>query len=426
MRCSLPDILDGMTDAHDRTPVVGVVIVAAGMGTRLGAGIPKALVRVAGEPLVIHALRRTYDVRGLGAVVVVVPSGHRAEFAELLPGAGADIGRAAADMGRAAPRRAPITLVDGGAERTDSVAAGLAALPAACDIVLIHDAARAFAPAALFDAVVAAVAAGADAVVPGIPVIDTIKQVDESGLVVATPPRHRLRAVQTPQGFRRQALVRAHAQGIQATDDAALVEATGGRVLVIAGSDDAFKVTTAADLVRARRQHGLATGVLVSLSGLPGVGKSTLARELAVRAGMVHLRVDTIEQAMRDSGEIERPMVAGYAVAYAVAADQLDRGLCVVADSVNPLEATRAAWRQVANRSEAPVLEIELVCEDVREHERRATTRVSDIAGLEPPSWSAIVERDYEEYEPDLRLDTGRLTPQQCAQRIMEAIDELR
>ncbi|MBD2757955.1 2-C-methyl-D-erythritol 2,4-cyclodiphosphate synthase [Yimella sp. cx-573] len=197
------------------------------MGTRLGAGMPKALVQVGGEPLITHAVRRARATAGLEQLVVVVPAGHRAVFEAL-------------DLAA--------ELVDGGAERTDSVAAGLTALHPKIGVVLVHDAARAFAPTSLFDDVAKAVRNGADAVVPGLPVIDTIKQVAPDGRVAATPDRAGLRAVQTPQGFRRSALDAAHAQSRQATDDAALVEQDGGHVIVIDGHPDALKVTVPADL----------------------------------------------------------------------------------------------------------------------------------------------------------------------------------
>ena len=147
----------------------------------------------------------------------------------------------------------PTAFVTGGAERTASVAAGLAALPAGCDVVLVHDAARCLTPTAVFDRVVAAVRAGADGVVPGLAVVDTVKTVDAEGLVTGTPDRVSLRAVQTPQGFPRAVLLAAHASGVAATDDAALVERAGRRVLVVEGDPMAFKVTTPDDLERAER-----------------------------------------------------------------------------------------------------------------------------------------------------------------------------
>ena len=132
-------------------------------------------------------------------------------------------------------------------------AAGLAALRPEDDIVLVHDAARCLAPSTLFSRLVHEVRSGHPAVVPGLPVTDTIKQVDARGVVVATPDRGRLRAIQTPQAFLREVLAQAHASGAQATDDAALVEAVGGHVRVVDGDRWAFKVTTPDDLATARR-----------------------------------------------------------------------------------------------------------------------------------------------------------------------------
>ncbi|KGN40554.1 2-C-methyl-D-erythritol 4-phosphate cytidylyltransferase [Knoellia aerolata] len=214
---------------------------AAGLGTRLGAAQPKAFVRVAGATLVEHAVTRALDCAATTQVVIVAPASHLGEAGALLSGH---------------PRADDVTVVAGGRERSESVALGLGALRDDVDVVLVHDAARCLAPADLFDRLVAAVRAGHDAVVPGQPVTDTIKQVDERGHVVATPDRSTLRAVQTPQAFRRPVLLAAHASGADATDDAALVERAGGTVLVIEGDELAFKVTTASDLERAARILG--------------------------------------------------------------------------------------------------------------------------------------------------------------------------
>lgn len=217
-----------MGDTPARRGSVGVIIVAAGSGTRLGAGTPKALVRLCGEPMIVRAVRNAAAARSTGSIVVVAPPGHVPEFSRLLgPGP---------------------TVVAGGAERTDSVAAGLRELSPDAGIVLVHDAARAGAPAGLFDAVVQAVRGGPDAVVPGLAVTDTIKLIDAAGAVIQTPDRAFLRAVQTPQGFRRAALERAHRSGRAATDDAALVEHLGGHSVVIDGDPLARKVTTPDDL----------------------------------------------------------------------------------------------------------------------------------------------------------------------------------
>lgn len=210
---------------------VGVVVPAAGAGTRLGPGAPKALRALAGEPLLVHAVRRLRQCPSVGPVVVAAP-----------PGAVGDVGALLSPYG--------VLVVAGGAERQDSVAAGLAALPPEVELVLVHDAARALVPVAVVEAVVAALRAGAAAVVPVLPVADTVKRVGAAGQVLATVPREDLRAVQTPQGFRRDVLEQAHrAAGGSLTDDAGLVEAAGVTVQTVPGAPEAFKVTTPFDLL---------------------------------------------------------------------------------------------------------------------------------------------------------------------------------
>ncbi len=149
-----------------------------------------------------------------------------------------------------------LSVVAGGEERRDSVAAGLAALPAACQLVLVHDAARPFASVALIDRIIAGARAGT-AVVPGLPVADTIKELQPGTTerVARTVPRHGLRRIQTPQGFPRRILEEAHARaesdGPSATDDAGLVEQAGGTVHIVPGDPRNLKVTTADDLALA-------------------------------------------------------------------------------------------------------------------------------------------------------------------------------
>lgn len=225
-----------MTDADAAPSSVGVVVVAAGSGSRLGAGAPKAFVHLRGRPLLAHALDTIARMPGLTSLVVVTPAGLTDPSDALW--AGVDLPAGA-------------VVVGGGAERTDSVAAGLAALAPSCDVVLVHDAARCLTPFAVFERVVAAVRAGAAGAVPGLPVVDTVKTVDAEGVITGTPDRGSLRAVQTPQGFRREVLAAAYASGVQATDDAALVERSGHHVLVVDGDPLAFKVTTADDLEQA-------------------------------------------------------------------------------------------------------------------------------------------------------------------------------
>ena len=229
-------------------PVVAAVVPAAGLGQRLGAHGPKAMHLLGGEPMLVHSVR-TLAAGPVDLVVVATPPGLGAEVLELLGGAHPG---------------AELSVVDGGRTRSDSVRLALAALPPSVRVVLVHDAARPLVPAALVAAVVAAVEGGADAVVPGLPVTDTVKQVDGADLVVATVDRSALRAVQTPQGFRREVLDAAYAgpESGSATDDAGHVERAGGVVVVVPGAEEAFKVTRPLDLVLAeavlagRRQAG--------------------------------------------------------------------------------------------------------------------------------------------------------------------------
>src|ERR1051325_6353574 len=132
---------------------------------------------------------------------------------------------------------------------------------------------------------------------------------------------------------------------------------------------------------------------LIVMSGLPGTGKSAIARALAEAIGATWLRIDTIETAIADApGQLED---AGYRVAYAVAADNLRLGRDVIGDSVNPWGLTRDAWRDAGLGAGARVVEVEVVCSDVEAHRRRVETRPSDVPGLVPPTWAEVVGRDY-------------------------------
>ncbi|HSO64807.1 MAG TPA: 2-C-methyl-D-erythritol 4-phosphate cytidylyltransferase [Ornithinibacter sp.] len=230
-----------MTDADAAPSSVGVVVVAAGSGTRLGAGLPKAFVRLRGRPLLAYAVATVARLPHLRSLVVVAPEGH------------ADPHDPSDPLWEAVVLPRGAVVVPGGAERTDSVAAGLAAIDAACDVVLVHDAARCLTPLDVFARVVAAVHAGAAGAVPGLPLVDTVKTVDASGRITGTPDRAGMRAVQTPQGFEREVLLTAYRSGLSATDDAALVERCGHHVVVVDGDPLAFKVTTPDDLDRAER-----------------------------------------------------------------------------------------------------------------------------------------------------------------------------
>lgn len=149
--------------------------------------------------------------------------------------------------------------------------------------------------------------------------------------------------------------------------------------------------------------------MLIILSGLPGTGKSTIARALAQRLQAVHVRVDTIEQVLRASGRLTSDLgPAGYMAAYGVAEDNLRLGRAVIADSVNPLRITREAWRAVAERAAVPVAEIEVICSDEAEHRRRVETRQTDIEGLILPRWQDVVDRVYEPWDrPVTVIDTA-------------------
>ncbi|USQ80734.1 2-C-methyl-D-erythritol 4-phosphate cytidylyltransferase [Ornithinimicrobium faecis] len=381
---------------------------AAGRGTRLGADRPKALVPLGrgpdAAPLVTHALRGVLSCPDLSDVVVVAPPDRMPELTAAVDLTGVELTSAGAGQ-------VQVTVVAGGAERSDSVAAGLAALPPGVGIVLVHDAARALTPPAVFERVVEAVRHGHSAVVPALPVTDTIKMVDARDHVVSTPDRNALRAVQTPQGFLRETLERAHHEaGGSVTDDAGLVESLGDAVFVVPGDPRSRKITDAEDLavveswLSATPARG-ATPVLLVLGGLPGTGKTTLARAWARSRRAAHVRVDTIEVALQRAGA-DQVGPQGYAAAYALAADQLALGLDVVADSVNPLPVTRAAWREVASASGATVLEVELTCA-ATEHRERVEGRTADIVGHQVPDWSGVQAADYVPWtDADVALDT--------------------
>ncbi len=224
------------------------VLTAAGSGSRLGCEVPKALVELSGRPLVWWAARGL-RAGGVGTIVVTAPAASLDEFRAGI----ADIGGVEVVAGSDRSRQA-------------SVALGLAALGQrnAGDVVLVHDAARPLTPAQVTARVIDAVRAGAGAVIPVLPVTDTLKSVDASGVVTGTPRRADMVAVQTPQGFRWDVLMRAHEAGaslgadeaVAATDDAGLVEAIGAVVHTVAGDERSLKVTRPLDLSLAQLLAG--------------------------------------------------------------------------------------------------------------------------------------------------------------------------
>jgi 2-C-methyl-D-erythritol 4-phosphate cytidylyltransferase len=208
---------------------VAVLVAAAGQGLRLGPGGPKALRHLRGEPLLVHAVRRVAAAPSVGCVVVAAPPDQVAAVRALLD--------------------PDVLVVAGKGSRQASVAAALAAVPVGFDIVLVHDAARALAPPELVERVASAVREGHAAVIPVLPVVDTIKHIHSSGEVMATLDRSALRAVQTPQGFQRSVLEAAHAAAVDDhTDDAGLAEKIGVAVWTVPGEESALKITRPFDL----------------------------------------------------------------------------------------------------------------------------------------------------------------------------------
>jgi 2-C-methyl-D-erythritol 4-phosphate cytidylyltransferase len=241
---------------------VWAIVVAGGSGSRFSDAAPKQFLELAGLRLIDWALAAAGAA--CDGVVAVLPAAHLDAVPALNGGAPAAAGRSAGGDPRVGPGApaggdpeagfgdGPVIVVAGGPTRSASVRAGLAAVPAEAEVLVVHDAARPLATPALFERVVAAVRAGADGAVPGLGVPDTIKRVDPAtGHVVETLDRSALRAIQTPQAFSAAVLRRAHESGADATDDAALVEAAGGRVVVVDGDPANLKITGPDDLVRA-------------------------------------------------------------------------------------------------------------------------------------------------------------------------------
>jgi 2-C-methyl-D-erythritol 4-phosphate cytidylyltransferase len=212
------------------------IVAAAGSGLRLGGGRPKALVPLGGRPLVTWAVATLLD-GGVDEVVVTVPAADHGAFAQALPDG--------------------VRIVVGGSTRTASVRAALAEVPGDAGAVLVHDAARPLTPPDVVGRVLAALSAGAPAVVPVLPVVDTTVVVDDDGVVTDAVPRAPLRRVQTPQGFSRVVLTEAYddlPEGVELTDDAAVVRALGVPVRTVAGDERAAKITVAHDLALAELQ----------------------------------------------------------------------------------------------------------------------------------------------------------------------------
>ena len=205
------------------------IIAAAGAGNRLAANLPKALVKLVDKTLVEHAVAALSPVADL--IIITAPAGYEDQFSKLL-----------GDQ---------VKVITGGVLRSDSIRIALSNIPENYEYVLVHDGARALATTDLAQSVVAQLVKGEQAVIPALDVIDTIKEIDSNNYVRNTLNRSSLRAIQTPQGFTRSVLARAHEASEDATDDAALVEALGIAVKVIPGEFRALKITTKADLATA-------------------------------------------------------------------------------------------------------------------------------------------------------------------------------
>ena len=224
---------------------VGVVIVAAGSGSRAGAVEPKQFRWVAGKPMLLHSLQAFHERSDVAMVVCVLPKRFAGDPPPWI---------FQCDVDR-------LLLSVGGRERADSVRHGLDDLPPEVQIVLIHDAARPFVSPAVVDRVIAEARGGRGALA-AVPVVDTLKEADDDGVVLRTVERRHLWRAQTPQGFPREMIERAHADahrtGAVATDDAALCERLGYPVVVVQGSERALKITEELDFARADALYALA------------------------------------------------------------------------------------------------------------------------------------------------------------------------
>jgi predicted kinase len=164
--------------------------------------------------------------------------------------------------------------------------------------------------------------------------------------------------------------------------------------------------------------------MLIVFSGLPGTGKTTIAKGLVDTIGALYLRIDTIEQAIRNSGVLAQDVGrSGYMVANELALSNLDLGRTVIVDCVNPVIESRLAWSEIASRAGVRLMNIEVICSDKNEHQRRVETRLGDIPGLTPPTWQSVLDHEYEAWaEAPFTIDTALTSSVQAVSKLAKRL----